>query len=482
MPVAWSLLGCASHRSLNVIRDAAAALGGKDRIMSVRTLTIDGSGTAMALGQNAAPDGHLPVWKVTGFREAIDLTRGRMRLQQVRTAQFPSATESVVRQNFAIDGDTAWNIDASGNASRVTERTAIERRVELLHYPLTILRAAFHPAARLSAFRHVGNFAVVDIATASGDSLTLAIDSKTKLPVSVISTRDQANLGDVDIETDFWDYENVDGLKLPGRITTKIDKWLVSDIRVSKTTLNGAVENLEAPAVIRAALPPQENPPIDISAMPVRTGIWWLGGKGNGHSVVFEFADHLTVFEVPESEARAKAVITKARSLSFGKPLTEAIVSNHGFEDSAGLRTAVAEGLTIITQRGNVAFFRELLTRSHTVAPDELATGIPPQIKITPVDDSLVLKDDSMELDLYHVKNDPQAETLLMGWVPRDHILVQADLYDSGWLRFPFADILRDNLKLRNLNVETDVPIHGEIESYAEVLKRMQGTSLQASK
>jgi hypothetical protein len=61
-----------------------------------------------------------------------------------------------------------------------------------------------------------------------------------------------------------------------------------------------------------------------------------------------------------------------------------------------------------------------------------------------------------------------------MGWVPRDHILVQGDLYDSGWLRFPWADNLKKNVELRKLKVEKDVPIHGQIESYADVLKRMQ--------
>jgi hypothetical protein len=57
--------------------------------------------------------------------------------------------------------------------------------------------------------------------------------------------------------------------------------------------------------------------------------------------------------------------------------------------------------------------------------------------------------------------------------VPRDHILVQADLYDSGWVRFPWADSLRDNVELRKLKPETDVPIQGKIENYAEVLKTM---------
>ena len=190
--------------------------------------------------------------------------------------------------------------------------------------------------------------------------------------------------------------------------------------------------------------------------------------------MVFEFADHLTLFELPASEARAKAVIEKARSLAFGKPITEVIVSHHHFDHSAGLRVAVAEGMTIITHRGNVAFFNELAARKHTIIPDALAKTVAPPIRIEPVDDQLILRDNSMELDLFHVKDNSHCDTLLMGWVPRDRILVQADLYDSGWLKFPWADNLVKNVELRRLNVVKDVPIHGNVESYAVVLKTMR--------
>jgi glyoxylase-like metal-dependent hydrolase (beta-lactamase superfamily II) len=215
----------------------------------------------------------------------------------------------------------------------------------------------------------------------------------------------------------------------------------------------------------------------------IEPGIWWLNGDGNHHSVVIEFSDHLTLFEVPTSEARAKTVIERARSLAFGKPLTDVIISHHHFDHSAGLRTAAAEGLAVITQHGNLTFFKELIARPHTIVPDELSTALaPPPVQIKVVDDELTIKDDTRELDLFHVKNNNHADTLLMGWLPNEHILIQADLYDSGWQRFPWADNLRENVELRKLKPEKDVPIHGKIEDWAEVLKTMSAKPVSVEK
>ena len=80
---------------------------------------------------------------------------------------------------------------------------------------------------------------------------------------------------------------------------------------------------------------------------------WAMVPAQRATSVLFEFDDHLTLFEVYASEANAKAVIEKARSLVPGKPLAEAIVSHHHFDHTGGLRAAVSEGLTIVMQRGN---------------------------------------------------------------------------------------------------------------------------------
>ena len=103
---------------LQAVVDAANALGGRDRILAIKTLTIEGEGAAPNVGQNMMPDGELPVWKVTEFKRTIGLANGRMRTQQLRTAQFLFANANAQRQDQGLDGDVAYNLGMDGTATR----------------------------------------------------------------------------------------------------------------------------------------------------------------------------------------------------------------------------------------------------------------------------------------------------------------------------------------------------------------------------
>jgi len=186
--------------------------------------------------------------------------------------------------------------------------------------------------------------------------------------------------------------------------------------------------------------------------------------------VLAEFGDHLVLIEAQQNDTRALAVIAKARELRPGKPLTQVINTHHHFDHSGGLRAAVSEGLAVITQALNVAFYKDAMTRAHTIVPDALAKR-PKPLTIDAVDEEKTLQDSAMTITLYRIDGSPHADTLLMAYFPKQRILVEADVFSPAAAVQPYAANLIENIKKHNLQVDRIVPIHGTVVPFSELVK-----------
>jgi len=453
-----------------IVNDAAAALGGRDRILAVKTLVIEGDGKNGNLGQDMTPEATGQAFMLSGYTRAIDVAGHRGRLEQTRTPNFAFFQGMAPQKQVqGIDGDVAYNVAPNGAATRAANAVAKDRNAELYHHPLTIVRAALDPKAKLSNPRISGAERVVDVTTADGVALTLAIDGATKLPTRVVSMTDNPNLGDVAIETSFADYQDAGGFKLPSRLMTKTDSYVTAEIHVAKQAVDGDTGDLAAPAAAKSAPPIAGPPPAAITVEDLGKGVWLLAGQSH-HSVLVEFADHLTLIEAPQNDVRALAVIAKARELRPGKPLTHVVNTHHHFDHSGGIRAAVSEGLTVVTHKGNAAFYQTAVGRAHTIAPDALAKA-PKPFKIETVDGELALKDATRTVYLYAVDGNPHSDTLLMAYFPQEKILVEVDAFTPGAAAQPYASNLLENVTKRNLKVDRVVPLHGAIAPFSELVK-----------
>jgi glyoxylase-like metal-dependent hydrolase (beta-lactamase superfamily II) len=383
-----------------------------------------------------------------------------------------------------LDGNVVFNVAANGTATRVFAAPAVNaRRVEFLRHPLTIVRAALDPSARLTNARTQGGDRLVDV-TVNGVTLTLAVDNTTKLPSRGVQMTDSPTLGDTPIETRFGDYQSVSGLRLPTRFTTKTDRFPSGDIRILKQTVDGSVGNLAAPANVASATPPVnagQPATLPVKVEEVAKGVWFITGTTH-HSLLAEFSDHLMLIEAPNEE-RTLAVLAKARELRPSKPVTTLLVTHHHNDHTSGVRTAVAEGVTeIVTHKSNVAYINDVLKRPHTINPDRLAKKPSTKpVKITAIEDEGVVKDSTLTINLYHILDNTHADSMVMIYFPNGRILTEADVYMPNDDRnviageplghAPWLQNLLGNINLRKLQVDHIAPIHGEYVPYSQFLE-----------
>jgi glyoxylase-like metal-dependent hydrolase (beta-lactamase superfamily II) len=447
------------------IDDAMRAVGGRAKIEAVKSIVIEGTGVNYNLGQDMKPEAATQQFEITGYKREIDIEQGRQRVEQTRTPKFayfqgPQAQVQIQ----VLDGDIAFNVAPNGNATRVAGLAERDRRIDYFHHPVTALKAATAPITTIANVRNVGSVRKADFVFRDRQ-WTMTIDPS-GLPLSISSKAYNANLGDVEITTTFADYRDSNGLQLPAKITGKVDDFTTYEIQASKQSVEAALGNMAAPpAVVNAASPPPPN----VTVESIGKGVWFLAG-GSHHSVLVEFADHLMLIEAPQSEARTMAVIKKAKETVPKKPLTELVTTHHHFDHTAGMRAAIAEGLTVITQAGNKEWVDNMARRPHTIQQDFLAKNTS-RLSIETVDEEREFKDQTMTVMLYHVAGNPHSDTMLMAYIPRDRVLVEVDAFSPGSQVNPYAANLLENIQKRNLRVDKIVPLHGTIAPLAELVK-----------
>jgi len=469
--------GRAQTPEQQVVNDAAAALGGRDKILAVKTMMLEGAGSQVAgtslryddLGYASA------INQLRDVRRAYDLANGRARFEATSMAEYAFYVGNApARQIQGLDGMVAFNVGANGTPARIFGNQANARRLEYLRHPLTLVRAALGPGAKLANARTQGTERLVDITVGDLPTLTLAINTSTKLPMRILQMTGGA-MGDTAVALAFSDYHAVNGLQFPTRLTTWTDKWVTGEIRIHHVTVDGEVGDLAAPAAVAAAKPPAGGgapQAFPNDAQEIAKGVWFVTGTTH-HSLIVEFSDHLMVIEAPNSE-RVAAVWAKAKELRPNKPITTLLVTHHHGDHTAGVRDAVALGVTqIIAHESNLAYLNDLLKRPHTINPDMLAKQPNTKpVKITAIGDTGAVKDATMTVNLYHILDNSHADSMLMMYFPQGRILTQADIYMPRDARHiipgeplghaPWNRNVMANIEYRRLQVDHHAPLHGD--------------------
>ena len=262
----------------DVIGRVAEALGGRDRILSVRTLKIEGYGQTAAQngGANASASVDSPqVWtNVQAYEKTIDLANQRIRIRQRTQAWTSAATLSRAIGGMTanvLDGDIAYSVNANGETRRGGNPDNL--RIEMLTHPIGLIRAALERGAVVDNLRNQGNQQLVDIRTDDGDIFTLGIDVETNLPAWVRWMASDQTLRDVTYRMAFTGYVPINGVKMPSGFRTVIDfrNVVQRTLYVNRNTVDGPIDDLAAPQSVRSSPPGAVFVPV-VEAEPVAPG------------------------------------------------------------------------------------------------------------------------------------------------------------------------------------------------------------------
>jgi glyoxylase-like metal-dependent hydrolase (beta-lactamase superfamily II) len=247
----------------------------------------------------------------------------------------------------------------------------------------------------------------------------------------------------------------------------------VSDLRV-----NVANAALTVPAEVRTAA----TAPVRVQSQKLGDGVWLLGG-GSHNSVAVEFRDHVAVIEAPLNEERSLAVIGEVNRLIPNKPIRYVVNTHHHWDHLGGIRTYVHEGATVITHEGNRPYYQEVLrARPWVLQPDRFSLHPPEEWSegyiFETVREKYILGDDTRTVELHNVQGLAHAVGMLMAYIPKEKIVVQADLYNPQ-APAPNASnrTFNQNLQRLKLDVATIVGIHGNpapMSQFVQLMSRAQ--------
>jgi glyoxylase-like metal-dependent hydrolase (beta-lactamase superfamily II) len=464
---AWAIASSAQDAK-TVIQNAEKNMG------EVQSIQFSGTGKAGGLGQSWSPNGPWHGTIITSYTRTIDYSGRSAKEELTRTQENPPSRggeppfAGEQKQVNLVSGEYAWN--QPGAAPIPVNGLADERQLQIWVTPQGFLKAAAENNATLTrgknasviSFR-VGEHKVTG--EINGQNLVTKVDTWIANPV----------LGDMLVDTVYSDYKDFNGVKFPAHIVQKQGGFATLDLNVTDVKANVEGAAVEVPEAVRQATPPS----VRVTSQKLADGVWFLGG-GSHNSVLVEFKDYVAVVEAPNNDARSEAVMAEVKKLVPDKPIRYVVNTHHHYDHSGGLRTYVADGVTIITNEGNKAFYERAWQQPRTLEPDVLSRNPRKPVFIT-YKDKYVLTDGSRSLEIHRILGDNHNEYMSFLYLPKEKILIEADDFTPPAPNGPglvpvslgFANNLYDNLKRLKLDVETIAPLHGRVVPFTEMEKAL---------
>jgi glyoxylase-like metal-dependent hydrolase (beta-lactamase superfamily II) len=459
--------------------DAAAKGMGAANLQSIQ---YSGTGTNNMTGQAFLPGGPWPRFKVTKYQMSINYTVPAMRQEMIRVDTErpprgggaggfnPATGQGGIRP---IPGDIIQNQNTDGR----TEVGALNVWLT----PHGFLKGAAANAATATVVTERGKKLVSFTPFNKKYTVTGTINDQ-NLVERVETRMDVSFTGDTLFEGIYSDYKDFEGVKFPSHVVMRQDGFPILDITVADVHPNSAAALAVGGNPQRGGAPPAAAPAategaVRITPEKIGDGVWFLTAGGGAQSILVEFKDYAVIVEAPVSDERTMATIAEAKRMLPNKPIKYVVNTHHHADHSGGIRAYAAEGIPIITHESHKRYYeQEIFKRPHTINPDRFAR-MPRPVVIEAMKDKRVLTDGNMTLELHLLKGHQHAEGLLVAYIPKERLIIQADAFAPrpGAAPLPepspYTINLVENIKRLKLQVERVAHVHGGVDSYEKVLK-----------
>ena len=495
----------AGAQDVRTVLTAAAKNMGADRL---KCITYSGTGYVGLVGQHWRPADDWPRIELSSYTRAINYDDRSSREERVtRQGKYPPRggggipIQGEQRQTLIVSGTYAWNIQ--GTSTTPARAAAEQRQLDIWLTPHGFLKAAMAPGANPTLITRYESGALGGLSStvlrkvnivsfvALGKYRVNGTITDQNLVERVQTWVPNPVRGDMNYETEYSGWQDFGGVKFPTGWHHH-DDW---DDETQPPNYNGGhngfggvfdkveINACGAALAVPEAVQKATVPPVRVESQKLAEGVYYLTG-GSHHSVAVEFRNYVVVVEAPQNEERVLAVIAEVNRLVPGKPIRYAVNTHHHFDHLGGIRTLFHEGATIIAHLTNRDFYKQevLSYASRTLQPDRLALHPPTEFaegyQFETVDVKYVLSDGTRTMDLYYVQGNPHSEGMLVAYLPKERILIEADLFTPPAPNAPAPTApsaanmtLYNNVKAYQLEVSTLAPLHGRVVPWGDFLK-----------
>jgi glyoxylase-like metal-dependent hydrolase (beta-lactamase superfamily II) len=454
-------------------QDAAAVLKRASAMMGEpKSIRYVADGTGFTFGQAFVPGQPWPKITVHNQTRSINYETGAMRDEVTLSRAepkggggYPLQGQGQQRNDQFVSGDKAWNM--AGINPQPGPRFVFDRVHQLWTSPHGVIKAAMKNSASVSFGSEAGKPIAAVKFTEPGRFVATAFFDESFILQRVESRLPDPVLGEVSAVIKYSSYRDFGGTLFPMRIEQSQGGFATLDVNVKEVQPN---------AMVDIKIPEQVEKFVErVTTEKVADGVWHIAG-GSHNSVAIEMKDHMVLVEAPLNEGRSAPVIAEVKKLAPGKPIRFMINSHNHFDHSGGVRTAAAEGATIVVQSASKAFFEKTLATKTTIAPDALSkSGKKAQI-VSISADRTEMKDSSRTIEIHRIRDGLHNGAFLMVYLPDEKLLIEADAFtppppNSTPPATPNANNVNliDNIERLKLVVDKILPLHGRVVPVADL-------------